>query len=155
MPTMEELLLKSLEERKAKPERAVAELGDLVRELSDAVAKVSGGRVVLSLDPLRAKPEDGATFALLVRLPLNAAQPEDDVLLVIAFSPDGYPAHIFNSYQSWDDPKVGSRPWSASDKSEVKMKLDELIAGADSPLVRLIANELDVAEADSETALAP
>ena len=147
MPTMEELLLKSLEERKSKPKQAVADLNALVAELSSAVSGVSRGRVVVSLDPLRAKENDGATFALLVRFPENAAQPEDDVLLVIAFSTEGYPARIYNGYAPWDDPmNAEGRPWGAKDKSQMKYKFDQLISGAESELVRLIANELAVAE---------
>lgn len=148
MSEFEEMLRKSLEQRKTKPLQAVNDLNAVVAELSKAVASVTGGRMKLFLDPLKPKPTQGPTHAVVLRFP-----DEDRILrVVMVWDEVGYPAFIWGTYSAWDLQE--NCTWQAQTVDELRAHLQGLVASPTSELVRLIANELAVAEAGSESALA-
>jgi len=143
----EELLRKSLEERKHKPLQAVNDLNAIIAEMSQAVEQVTKGRLKLFMDPLKPKENSGPTFAIVLRF-----AEEDRAIRVIEFAELGYPATVWVTYAGWDS--SGVQQYKAMSEKELRLHIQNLIASPTSELVRLIANELAVAEAGSEPALA-
>ena len=149
MSNFEDLLRKSLEERKSKPMPAVNDLNAIVAEVSAAVASVTKDRLRLFLDPLKPKDSRGPAFAIVLRL-----ADEDRALRVVEFNKDGYPAMVWPSYHDWDLVRNVNDTVPVLDESHLRNLLQGFVSSPDSILVRLIANELAVAEAGSEAALA-
>lgn len=146
MSELEELLRKSLEERRAKPHNAVEHLMAIVVELATAIRNVTKDRFKLVLDPLKPKPQEGPTFAMLLKV-----RDEESVVRVVAFSELGYPALVIPNYQSWDS-QSGAIGWErCQDAAALRATLRALIAGPDSELVRIIDNQLAVMEIESGT----
>lgn len=144
MSELEALLRKSLEERRAKPSQAVEDLKAIVVEMSTAIRNVTGGRFSLVLDPLKPKPQEGPTYAVLLKL-----GDEDSVIRVVAFSEQGYPAKVISSYPSWDA-QTGSAHWVHCQGSvTLRAALQSLMSGPDSELVRIIDNQLAVMKDES------
>lgn len=134
MPTAEELLRKSLDERRAKPLQAVNDLKEVVAEVAAAVAKVTDDAVKVVLEPLTPKVGAGPTFALAVQI-------DDDsrVLRVLALSEGGYPVRFSDSIHSWDVEIFGG---SLTASQELRDLVLGLLSGPQSELVRIIDNHL-------------
>ena len=143
MSELESLLRTSLETLRAKPLHGVEDLQAIVVELSAAIRNVTKDRIRLVLDPLKAKHEDGPTFAVVLQLPVG-----ETVLRVVALSQSGYPATLWNTFAGWDSGR-GVNPTRAGNASELRSALRSLISNPDSDVIRLIANELAVMQAES------
>jgi hypothetical protein len=135
MPTVEELLRKSLEERRAKPLQAVNDLKAVVAEVAAAVSSVTDDSVKVVLQPLKPKEGKGPSFALYVHI-------EDDsrLLRAFAFSEEGYPATLFNDLHSWDLGILFKAKLPTS--QELREHVLNLLSGPQSELVRIIDNHL-------------
>lgn len=147
MSDLEAMLRKALEERKNKPLQAARDLNAVATELSAAIRNVSGDRIQLILDPLKPKEKDGPTFALILRLP-----DEDVALRVVVLSDEtGYPVKLWASYDEWDTqrPLYPNSVHPLSDLANLRENIQLLIAGPQSEVVRIIANQLAVMEAEA------
>jgi hypothetical protein len=140
MPTAEELLRKSLDERREKHLRATEDLKAIVSEVSSAVSSVTNDKIKIVLEPLKRKEKAGPTFGIAIQI-------EDDsrVLKVYALSEAGYPILVYNNLAGLD--QGISRGQLATNES-LRENVLGLLDGPQSEVVRIIDNYLASQEED-------
>ncbi len=136
MPTVEELLRRSLEERRTKPLQAVNDLKAVVTEVAEAVSKVTEDKVKVVLEPLMSKERAGPSFAISTWI-----ADEGRVLRVVELAELGYPIRFFYSIEDWDIRHIYQNS-TANAVGELREHVMSLLNGPQSELVRVIDNHL-------------
>jgi hypothetical protein len=150
MSEFEALLRKSLERRVDKPLQAALDLNAITAELSAAIGSVTRGRIRLVLCPLKPKPADGPSFALILRLPHE----EEVILRVIVLADEvGYPVKVWMTYEGWDTQfqQYPESLQSMPDQKALRDHFSGFIDGPRSPVVRIIDNQLAVMQDETGT----
>jgi hypothetical protein len=153
MADFEQLLKAALEARVQRTPQALSDLNTVASELNRAVEATSQGRMRVFLATRRAGIGVRSGMTLLLRLKDTG---EERTLSIFETSEvgDGYPMQMWRSAEAFDRNQLDGFVVLDSFKS-LRGMIERLIAAPDAPLVRLIANELAIAEeAEREPALA-
>ena len=153
MADLEQLLKTALEARVNRALQSINDLNGVVAELNRAVEGATKGRMRVALALRRAGVGVRSGMALLLRF---AGSDEERTLCIFEMSEqgDGYPIQMWRSVEAWSRNQLDGFV-VLPNLAGLRGMIETLIASPDSALVRLIANELALAEeAEREPALA-